>query len=489
MAYPSRYNSGFCPDSHPKRFVSIFYEVLWSVDAFKDMWYGDSQPFVFSTGDDTGYGYHGDFVNGWDVPTLQKAVNECTADSGVIEDCPVFDFFTTDFSNGCKVFSSIDEQTSGTLDALPGCNPVTSGPELAVAQSGCGAPTTFGTPEYNYVDFTVSKGFEYIGCGFDFAGQVRTLTGASTNSDSMTNSQCIDFCVSKGYSIAGTEYSRECYCGDSIAADREPITGLVGACNMKCTGDATETCGGGARMSLYKKCDGDSCQNIIYNVNNGTIASGSNAINSTTPVIVSAIKSIATGTAILSSVQPTLSAGPYSNHSTSATAVVIVSATSLPIKVASASNVAAIETAATATDLPVIIIQTVTVVPIYATSSASAAAINEPSKCGATYTVTVAQMTVTVTSFASASTPTPKSPVKVASTPIFESSSVKVASVTAIASSSSTPAKPFPTLSSAPYGFQNGTASINVATAGGDRSSRIHAHTHAHRPSAGVHMH
>ncbi len=50
MAYPSGMDTGFCPPSHPKRFITVFMEVLWEVDEFKDQWYGDSQPFVFSHG-------------------------------------------------------------------------------------------------------------------------------------------------------------------------------------------------------------------------------------------------------------------------------------------------------------------------------------------------------------------------------------------------------------------------------------------------------
>lgn len=50
MAYPSDLDNGVCPPSHPRRFITLFYEVTWSVDAFKDMWYSDKQPFVFSNG-------------------------------------------------------------------------------------------------------------------------------------------------------------------------------------------------------------------------------------------------------------------------------------------------------------------------------------------------------------------------------------------------------------------------------------------------------
>jgi hypothetical protein len=486
MAYPSQYNSGFCPDSHPKRFVSIFYEVTFKVDAFKDMWYGDSQPFVLSTGDTTGYGFHGDFLNGWDVPTLQRAVTECRADSGVIEDCHVFDFFTIDFSNGCKVFSSIDEQTSGVLTALPGCNQITSGPEMATASSGCGAVTTFGTPEYNYVDFTASKGFEYVGCGFDFAGKARTLDGASTTSDSMTNSACLDFCTSKGFSIAGTEYSRECYCGNSIADHRMPITGLVGSCNMPCTGDATQTCGGAGTISLYKKCDGASCQNIIYNVHNGTTSVSITSINATTPVIISSAKPVGA----VNSAGPILSAGPYANHSTNAIAATTTVTNAAPSFVALVNTISASNEAAFPSDVTVIAIQTVTVIPVAATTTAAAvsfasvAAIGDESQCGVTHTVTVAAITVTVTSFANAETS--KSAVAVISKPFGASAATPVndgensATAAAVSPSGNSP----PTIANAPYGFHNGTWSLRTASGG---SSTVHVPTHT--PSAGIHGH
>lgn len=36
MAYPSLSDSGNCPPTHPKRFVSIFFEILWNTPDFAD---------------------------------------------------------------------------------------------------------------------------------------------------------------------------------------------------------------------------------------------------------------------------------------------------------------------------------------------------------------------------------------------------------------------------------------------------------------------
>ncbi|GAA5887634.1 hypothetical protein JCM16303_001455 [Sporobolomyces ruberrimus] len=136
MAYPFDNEAGPCPPTHPKRVVTIFYEIVWDVDSFKDEWdnaMNTSQPFVVATGDPLGYSLHGDFLNGWDVDILQKAVTECTAESGVIEECPVFDFSDWDIEHtpeemSCVQSPGIKEPVLGTLDALPGCNPVEYGP-------------------------------------------------------------------------------------------------------------------------------------------------------------------------------------------------------------------------------------------------------------------------------------------------------------------------------------------------------------------------
>jgi hypothetical protein len=44
--------------------------------------------------------------------------------------------------------------------------------------------------------------------------------------------------------------SRECYCGN--APDATSTMQAVSDCNMACGGDATQSCGAGNRISLYK---------------------------------------------------------------------------------------------------------------------------------------------------------------------------------------------------------------------------------------------
>ncbi len=267
MSYPAdSFNSGACPPDFPVHFISLFFEVMWDTGKFANRWYGNKQPFVFSMGDPTGLGGHGDFLMGWDQALLQRAVDTCTADSGRVEDCPEFKLIPDSQAQGCTVPPRVNEPTSGKLSQLPGCNPVQPGPDRAQVKTGCGATTELGQADTSslFKDLT-SQGWGYVGCGTDNYYN-RILTGASTAKDDMTNDKCVAFCDSKGFSVAGSEYGRECYCGNSILASGAPVPGVPGNCKKPCAGDAAQMCGGGGTMSLYKK----GAQNANFGVQGGS---------------------------------------------------------------------------------------------------------------------------------------------------------------------------------------------------------------------------
>lgn len=277
MAFPiGAYNDGSCPDTHPVHLISIFYELTWDTNMYAADWVNGKQPFVWAMGDPTGYGYHGDFVMGWDKNILQQAVDECTNLSGMVEDCPVFQLYPDSTAEGCKIAPRIDEDIQGPMEKLLGCNAVQAGPGEAQIVTSCGDTATIGEAKSFFTDLT-SSGWSYQGCGTDNY-YARALTGASTSAPGMTNEQCVQFCGGKGFSIAGTEYSDECYCANSIPASAQPVAGIVGNCNMACAGDATEFCGGSGLLSLYQKCTGSSCTNV------GGTGGGSISGNSTSSI-------------------------------------------------------------------------------------------------------------------------------------------------------------------------------------------------------------
>lgn len=95
----------------------------------------------------------------------------------------------------------------------------------------------------------------------------RTLSGALYAEDAMTNEKCMAYCGSNGWAYAGTEWSRECWCGNSYMPSREPATTLASLanCNYACSGAPTEKCGGDAWLSLYEKCPvGGPCVNAVF---------------------------------------------------------------------------------------------------------------------------------------------------------------------------------------------------------------------------------
>jgi WSC domain-containing protein len=92
-------------------------------------------------------------------------------------------------------------------------------------------------------------GYSYSGCWSD-APESRSLNvGSVGNRSNMSLENCATLCSS--YTMFGTEYAEECYCGNGILASaiREPVSD----CNMPCTGNSSELCGAGNRLSLFFK--------------------------------------------------------------------------------------------------------------------------------------------------------------------------------------------------------------------------------------------
>ncbi|CAI6299230.1 unnamed protein product [Periconia digitata] len=86
VAYPDMVNTGNCPKGYDQRLPTLLFETIWFTQNFN----GKDGQFVWSNGDPTGFGYHGDFQNGWDNKFLQSAVDQCTNMSGNLQDCPIF---------------------------------------------------------------------------------------------------------------------------------------------------------------------------------------------------------------------------------------------------------------------------------------------------------------------------------------------------------------------------------------------------------------
>ncbi|KAJ6521662.1 glyoxal oxidase N-terminus-domain-containing protein [Mycena vulgaris] len=87
----------------------------------------------------------------------------------------------------------------------------------------------------------------YVGCFVDgAAGRVLTTEIDNVN---LTMEICVATCDAQNFTIAGGEFSTQCFCGDEL------IEGAASApesdCNMACGGNSTQACGAGNRLSVY----------------------------------------------------------------------------------------------------------------------------------------------------------------------------------------------------------------------------------------------
>ncbi len=133
VAYPSSVKYGVCPPDYPVRLPVLFYETIYQTNLFN----GSDGQFVFSNGDPTGFGYHGDFIAAWDDDILQEAINStvCTNpnSSGLQEDCPVFQLQSEYNATQCKLETpaAIKNEHINFVPILPGNIQIQAGPASA----------------------------------------------------------------------------------------------------------------------------------------------------------------------------------------------------------------------------------------------------------------------------------------------------------------------------------------------------------------------
>jgi hypothetical protein len=93
------------------------------------------------------------------------------------------------------------------------------------------------------------SGWSYSGCWVDnVAGRI--LSAEQPDSSTNTIESCIATCVGMNMSIAGLEYSSQCFCGDFIE-NGGVLSSADSNCAMTCSGNSAEICGGPGLLSIY----------------------------------------------------------------------------------------------------------------------------------------------------------------------------------------------------------------------------------------------
>ena len=141
--------------------------------------------------------------------------------------------------------------------------------DASSVSSGCSMPCSGNSSEYcggpNRLNLyqlpsaiapsagVLPAGWSALGCFTDNVSariltQGQPVLGGYLN---MTIWNCLNACQGAGYSLAGVEYSQECYCGSQIKNDG-PCALDQATCNMPCKGNSAETCGGPNRLNMYE---------------------------------------------------------------------------------------------------------------------------------------------------------------------------------------------------------------------------------------------
>ena len=89
-----------------------------------------------------------------------------------------------------------------------------------------------------------------LGCYRD-EKEFRLLSGYFINFKSTnTPDKCVQLCLQSGFPYAGVQYGSECFCGADPPTDANKLADS--SCNMKCSGDQHEICGGYYAMNIYE---------------------------------------------------------------------------------------------------------------------------------------------------------------------------------------------------------------------------------------------
>jgi hypothetical protein len=123
---------------------------------------------------------------------------------------------------------------------LTACNTFTKNGNKQPPDRGQGKQTTDSPPTAKQPGRT-----GLIGC-FKDPNNPYDLDGHLERSAGNTPQRCVEICKGKGFPYAGVQYGQSCLCGNSYGK-----FGTADNCNMKCTGDSSQICGGYNSNNVY----------------------------------------------------------------------------------------------------------------------------------------------------------------------------------------------------------------------------------------------
>ena len=205
--------------------------------------------------------------------------------------CAGYTYFGVEYSAECYCGNSL---MGGSALAAGGSNPTQNMCDMTCdgdTSEYCGGPNRLNTYQYNATLASASPtptptgpitveagvGFSYLGCYSDSVSS-RALTGLSNPGSASQNTveQCAAECI--GFAYFGVEYGVECYCGNTITGGSALVAGDTSAmtgCDITCSGNALEFCGGANRLNLYHYAATVSSANTSSSATSSTLGTSS----------------------------------------------------------------------------------------------------------------------------------------------------------------------------------------------------------------------
>lgn len=248
-------DGGKCPSSHPYALPQIQLEVYFDTEKVQRR----GGRLVLAPGDTTGYGFHADFVNGWEggEKSLAEGIKLNATGTGTV--CgqgfggkPCFDELSVERKNNCRVSQFRHEEVQTPGKHLPGCNPVYPETKACSQQSENPPKSTTKRAQSSRggrpltVDIGHRQNWYYRGCFAIAEPQLGSVTASST--------ECAQRCASEGNTLAATWSGDQCQCGNGL----RKVQGRKvddSHCNVPCEGSQRENCGGINTLSVYMEED------------------------------------------------------------------------------------------------------------------------------------------------------------------------------------------------------------------------------------------
>jgi len=118
-------------------------------------------------------------------------------------------------------------------------------------------------PTFPRVNPRTISDYTSLGCYTEASNNNRALIfQPNITASTMTTEICLSSCKAMGMPYAGTEYAGQCFCGTFLNPGSVPTSS--DQCNMPCSGNPSETCGGSRILNVYYASDLVSSQPCGY---------------------------------------------------------------------------------------------------------------------------------------------------------------------------------------------------------------------------------